>query len=53
MQIKQVDMKANLNNKKREEFRVYLIESIEKALNFTQIVFNFLELKIDLRNEYN
>ena len=53
MQTEQVDMKANLNNKKREEFRVYLIESIEKALNFTQIVFNFLERNADFNQEYN
>ena len=46
-------MKANLNNKKREEFRVYLIESIEKALNFTQIFFNFLERNTDFSQEYN
>ena len=52
MQTEQVDMNANLNNKKREEFRIYLIESIEKALNFTQVVLNFLELNTDFRIEY-
>ena len=47
MQTEQVDLNANQNNKKREEFRVYLIESIEEVLNFSQVVLNFLELKTD------
>ena len=56
MQTEQVDMKANLNNKKREEFRVYLIESIEKArqkgldVTFGDFAENIVTSGLDLPN---
>ncbi len=51
MQTEQVDLNANLNNKKREEFRVNLIESIEEVLSFSQVVLNFLEIYTDFSQE--
>ena len=51
MQTEQVDLNANLNIKKREEFRIYLIESIEEVLSFSQVVLNFLEIYTDFNQE--
>ena len=38
-------------NRKREEFRVCLIESIEEVLSFSRVVLNFLELNSDFREQ--
>ena len=51
MQTEHVDLNMSLNNRKREEFRVYLIESIEEVLSFSQVVLNFLEIYTDFSQE--
>ena len=39
-----IDLNAPTYDKKKEEFRKYLIESIEEVLSFSMVVLNFLEL---------
>ncbi len=51
MQTEQVDMNLEKYNKKKEEFRFYLIESIEEVLSFSKVVLNFLELYSDFNQE--
>jgi hypothetical protein len=51
MQTEQVDLNVEKYNKKKEEFRFYLIESIEEVLSFSKVVLNFLELYSDFNQE--
>jgi hypothetical protein len=51
MQTEQVDLNANMHIRKKEEFRVHLIESIEDVLSFSKVVLNFLELYSDFNQE--
>lgn len=39
-----MDLNAPTYDRKKEEFRKYLIESIEEILSFSMVVLNFLEL---------
>ena len=52
METEQVDLNANMYNRKKEEFRVHLIESIEDVLSFSKVVLNFLELYSDFNRAH-
>lgn len=51
MQTEQVDLNLEKYNRQKEEFRVYVIESIEEVLSFSKVVLNFLELYSDFNQE--
>ena len=51
MQTEQVDLNANMYNRKKEEFRIHLIESIEDVLSFSKVVLKFLELYSDFNQD--
>ena len=38
-----VNLNAPVSDRKKDEFREYLIESIEEVLSFSEVVLNFLE----------
>lgn len=38
-----INLDSPVSNRKKDEFRDYLIESIEEVLSFSEVVLNFLE----------
>jgi len=51
MQTEPVNLNLEKYNRQKEEFRVYVIESIEEVLSFSKVVLNFLELYSDFNQE--
>lgn len=45
------DIIEPISDRKREEFRECLIESIEEVLSFSQVVLNFLEMNTEFKRE--
>lgn len=43
------DLNSPTYDRKKEEFRKYLIESIEEVLSFSKVVLNFLELNTSFK----
>ena len=43
------DLNAPTHDRKKEEFRKFLIESIEEVLSFSMVVLNFLELNTSFK----
>lgn len=46
-----VNLDAPINDRRRDEFKDYLIESIEEVLSFSKVILNFLELNTDFTRE--
>lgn len=46
-----VNLDLPVCNRKNEEFREYLIESIEEVLSFSEVVLNFLERNTEFKKE--
>lgn len=46
-----VNLDSPASDRKKEEFRGHLIESIEEVLSFSQVVLNFLELNTAFKRE--